>query len=108
MTLEVSKAIADSHMRHSTFLRSGTRTAADFDVDIGFTPQFVSVYNLTDGVKATWNAILGDDKQLVEAADGTKSYEAAGLSVKDRKLSVVVATKGLETDDDEVLIEAWG
>lgn len=109
MALTVTKAIADSHMRHSTFLRSGTRTAADFTVDLGFTPARVTVTNLTDRISATWFAVVGDDKQLVQVAAGTVTYEDGGLVVEnDRVLAVTVATVGLETDDDDVLIEAWG
>ena len=109
MALEVTKAIADSHMRHSTFLRSGERTAADFTVDLGFTPSRVTVTNLTDRVSATWHKLLGDAKQVVQVAAGTVTYADGGLAVEnDRVLAVTVATAGLETDDDDVLIEAWG
>jgi len=108
MALETTRNDADSHGRYSMILRSGTRTAADFTVDLGFDPRKVVVTNLTDRVRATWLSIIGDDTQLVEVAAGTMTYADAGVSCSKRQVNVTVATAGLETDDDDVLIEAWG
>ena len=109
MALAVTKSTAESHTQHSVFYRSGTRTAADFEVDLGFTPSKVTVTNLTDRTSATWYKPLGDAKQVKVVAAGTVTYADCGLSVtNDRVLEVDVSVASLETDDDEVLIEAWG
>lgn len=108
MALETTRNDADSHGRYSMILRSGTRTAADFTVDLGFDPRKVVVTNLTDRVRATWFSAVGDDTQLLEVAAGTMTYEDAGISCSKRQVTVDVSVASLETDDDDVLIEAWG
>lgn len=121
MALETKRLDADSHMRYSSIFRSGTRTAEDFKVDLGFVPLSVTVTNLTDGVSCTWFQHKGNGTNLCVTAAGAVSWEDGGVAMGkqvtdadegtylyNRTLEVTVATKGLETDDDEVLIEAWG
>lgn len=110
--------------RYAYGIRTGARTAADFTITLGFAPQVIRVVNLTDRVEAihyvdpgaaTGTTTYGLDaganaKSLVTAANGTRSYEAAGIAVTSDGLgfTVTVATKGLETNDDDTFFEAWG
>lgn len=92
--------------------RTGVRTADDFEVNVGFTPTRVRVTNLTDKVSGEMFFDSGLDggnnaKGLKTVAAGTRTYEAVGISLTERGFAVTVATAGLETDDDEVLWEAW-
>lgn len=93
--------------------RTGTRTAADFTITLGFDPKYIKVINLTDRVQAEHfvDAALdggSNAKSLVTVAAGTRTYAAAGIAVGNRAFTVTVATAGLETDDDNVYWEAWG
>jgi len=100
--------------RKACGIRTGTRTAGNFSIDLGFTPTHIRVCNLTDrieGFQVVAAALDGGSnaKGLKIIADGTKTYEATGITLDDdlRGFTVVVATIGLETDNDDVYWEAW-
>lgn len=89
---------------------SGTYTAADFTIDysdgLGFSPVAARVCNLTDR-----NETYGTDQSangLVSVAAGTRTLAAHGITFGDRSLTVDVSVAGPVTDNDVVLIEAWG
>lgn len=95
-------------------IRTGTRTAADFTIDLGFTPSHIRVINLTDRIEALHvvNPALDGGtnvKSLLTVAAGTRTYAAAGISLTTSKLgfTVDVSVASLETDDDDVYWEAW-
>lgn len=110
--------------RYAYGIRTGVRTAANFTITLGFKPSKIRVVNLTDRIEATHyvdpapvtgSTTYGLDaganaKSLVTIANGTRSYEAAGIALTSDKMgfTVTVATKTLETDDDDTLWEAWG
>lgn len=108
MTLATSRENAATYPKHTLVIRSGTRAAADFEVDIGFRPTKVLVTNLTNQVSAQWDHVSGNAKQLVTAATGDRTYEDGGIAVTAREVAVDVSVKNLETQDSVVLIEAWG
>lgn len=105
-------------------IRTGARAAADFTINVGFHPTKIRVVNLTDRIEAVHyvdpTAIVGTDtygldaganaKSLVTVAAGTRTYEAAGiaLTADGRGFTVTVATKTLETDNDDLFWECWG
>lgn len=107
-------------------IRTGVRTAADFTITLGFKPIKIRVVNLTDRIEAThyvdpapipapatttYGLHAGaNDYSLVTIANGTRTYEAAGIALTSDKLgfTVTVATKTLETNDDDCFWEAWG
>lgn len=100
--------------RYAWGTRTGTRTAANFAVELGFQPTHIRVVNLTDRVEALHRVDPNLDggsngKSLVTVAAGTRTYAAAGIALSASGLgfSVTVATAGLETDDDDVYWEAW-
>ncbi len=100
--------------RHAAGIRTGTRTAGNFSIDLGFTPTHVRVRNLTDRVEGLmiFGAALdagSNAKGIKCVAAGTKTYADVGITLDDdeRGFTVVVATAGLETDDDDVYWEAW-
>ena len=101
-------------VRYSWGTRTGTRSAADFTVTLGFMPKKIRVVNLTDRIEATHvvDANLGtaNAESLVTVAAGTRTYAAAGISVTDDGLgfAVDVSVAPLETDNDDTLWEAWG
>lgn len=110
--------------RYSYGIRTGTRTAANFTINLGFRPTKIRVVNLTDRIEATHyvdpSPVVGTDtygldaganaKSLVTVAAGTRTYEAAGIALTTDGMGfvVTVATKTLETDNDDTLWEAWG
>jgi len=100
--------------RRACGIRTGSRTAGDFSIDLGFTPTHICVHNLTDRIEGLMilNAALdagSNAKGLLTVAAGTKTYADLGITLDDdeRGFTVVVATVGLETDDDDVYWEAW-
>jgi hypothetical protein len=112
-------------VKYSSGIRSGARTAANFTVALGFRPKKIRVVNLTDRVEATHYVdpvqfVGGGDtkgldvgvnvKGLLTIANGTRTYVATGIALTSNGLgfTTTVATVGLETDDDDVLWEAWG
>lgn len=113
MTL-ASSSILDGRgdSKYACGARTGTRTAGDFTITLGFTPSKVRVVNLTDRVDATYwvGAALdggSNAKGLLQIADGTTTYADVGITVGDRDFTVDVSVVGLETDNDDVLWEAW-
>lgn len=102
----------DGLVRVARGTRTGTRTAANFTITLGFDPKYVKVINLTDRIQAELfvNSALGTSnaEELLRVADGTTTYASAGIAVSNNTFTVTVATAGLETDDDDVYWEAWG
>ena len=110
--------------RYAYGIRTGVRTAADFTINLGFRPTQIRVVNLTDRIEATHyvdpSPVTGtttygldagaNAKSLVTVAAGTRTYEAAGISLTTDGMGFVVdvSVKTLETDDDDLLWEAWG
>lgn len=100
--------------------RTGTRTAADFTIVLGFAPKKIRVINLTDRVEAEYwvdsglDSVSGNVKCLKTVAAGTRTYEDCGLTVlttegaSGRQFTVDVSDADLETDDDDVVWEAYG
>ena len=88
--------------------RTGTRTAGNFSITLGFNPKYVRVTNLTDRISAEWFEDIGNSLQLKTVAAGTRTFEDCGIAVTDNVVAVTVATATLETDDDSVVWEAWG
>jgi len=99
--------------------RTGTRTAADFTITVGFMPRYIRVVNLTDRIQAEYfldDALDGGNnvKALVQVAAGTVTYEDGGVVISStegadrRKVSVTIATVGLESDNDDVVWIAMG
>lgn len=105
-------------------IRTGVRTAADFTITLGFKPIKIRVVNLTDRIEAihyvdpapvTGTTTYGLDaganaKSLLTIANGTRTYEAAGIALTSDGLgfTVTVATKSLEVTDKDTFWEAWG
>ena len=100
--------------RRACGIRTGTRTAADFSIDLGFTPTHICVRNLTDRVEGFMilDAALdggSNAKGVKTVAAGTKTYADVGITLDAdaRGFTVDVSVAGLETDDDDVYWEAW-
>ncbi len=100
--------------RYAHGSRTGVRTAANFTITLGFLPTHIRVTNLTDRVEALQVVDANLDgglnaKGLLQVAAGTTTYADTGITVdaSEKGFTVVVATAGLETDDDEVIWEAW-
>jgi hypothetical protein len=110
----------------------GTYTAADFTITpeaqytnnnaptlatqqtfagLGFAPKKVRLLNLTDktSMEHFYDSDLGtaNVEGLKTVANGTRTYEASGLSVAGRSLTVDVSV-ALITDNDDFIIECWG
>ena len=105
-------------------IRTGTRTAANFTINLGFRPKKIRVANLTDRVEAIHHVDpdckVGTDtvgldaganaKSLLTLAAGTRTYAAAGIALTSngRGFTVTVATANLETANCDLCWEAWG
>lgn len=112
-------------VRYASGSRTGTRTAANFTIALGFIPTRIRVVNLTDRIDAL--QIVNSDldggsnaKGLLRIATGVTTYAATGIAVdtttvqasplitqKNASFTVTVATASLETDNDDVIWEAW-
>lgn len=88
--------------------RTGTRTAADFTVVLGFAPSYIKVTNLTDRITGEWFEKAAAGSNQLTVAAGTKTFADAGiaLTADGNGFTVTVATASLETDDDVVVWEA--
>jgi len=102
-------------VRYLSGSRTGTRTAADFTITLGFTPTHIRVTNLTDRIEALQivNSVLDSGsnvKGLLQIADGTTTYVDTGITLDDseKSFTVDVSTVDLETANDDVIWEAWG
>ena len=116
----VSNVITNTDLRYAMGTRTGTRTAADFTIQVGFQPKKVRVVNLTDRVEAEYwlddnlDATSGNLYALKTVSAGTRTYADCGVvvnsseGVSGRSFTVTVATAGLETADDDVVWEVWG
>lgn len=109
----------DSQNHYAYGSRTGTRTAADFSLDLGFKPRKVKFINLTDlavfEMYFDSNLDGGSNAKGVKIVDtgaGTTDITYADIGVTlgadNRSVDVVVATGGIETDNDDVIWEAWG
>ncbi len=108
MTLAATQSnVSGPSQLRSTGSRTGVRTAANFVLTLGFNPKYVKVTNLTDRITAEWFSDASNVLQLLTLAAGTRTYADCGVTVADNVVTVVVATVGLETDDDVVVWEAW-
>ena len=111
MALATSERKSDGVVRYFEQTRSGTRTAVDFDIDLGFYPERVVVTNVTDRISAEWTAglnALNATGHIKTWAAGTRTYEDCGVSVTGRTLMVDISVATLETDNDITLVQAWG
>ena len=112
MTLAVAQANVTSGVCYSSGSRTGTRTAADFTITLGFSPKYIKITNLTDRISAEWYAENGNATQLKTVAAGTRTLEACGISVSVADglatVSVDVSVANVETDNDVTVWEAWG
>ena len=116
----VSNVIENTDLRYAMGTRTGTRSAADFTIQVGFQPKKVRVVNLTDRIEAEYwldsnlDSTSGNVYALKTVAAGTRTYEDCGVVVNStegasgRSFSVTVATATLETADDDVVWECWG
>ena len=99
--------------RYAWGTRTGTRTAADFTIPLGFTPTHIRVANLTDRIFALHivDAALGTSnvESIKSVAAGTTTYEDCGITLtSDTKgFTVDVSVANLETDNDDTYWEAW-
>lgn len=92
--------------------RTGSRTEADFTITLPFNPKYFKISNATDKITAEWfdETLVpgaGNTAQLLTVAAGTRTFEATGVSIANNVVSVTVATKGLATDNDVTVWEAW-
>jgi hypothetical protein len=95
------------------FSGTGTYTAADFPVSVaeglGFTPNYARFINLTDRVTMEQfvDAALdggSNAKGLKQVAAGTGTYEATGLAITAKTVTLDVDVCLLTNADDFVLI----
>lgn len=89
---------------------TGVRTAANFTIVLGFEPKHIKVTNLTDRISGEWYDESPAGTQLLTIATGVRTYADAGIALNadGDGFTVTVATAGLETDDDDVIWEAFG
>lgn len=107
LTARQENVLGNSQFRASGS-RTGTRTAADFSLTLGFNPKYVKVSNLTDRVSGEWFEDIGNTEQLKTVAAGTRTFADCGIAVTENVVAVTVATAALETDNDVTVWEAWG
>jgi hypothetical protein len=90
--------------------RTGARTAADFTITLPFEPKFVKVVNLTNKISGEWADVNASNlNQLIRTAANLGTYPASyNISVANNIVTVIVATSGLESDNNAVYWEAWG
>jgi len=113
MTLtKISENIGPTGIR-VMFSGTGTYTSADFPVSVaeglGFTPAYVRFTNLTDRVTMEQfvDTLLdggSNAKGLKQVAAGTGTYEATGLTVTAKTVTLDVDVCLLTDNDDFILV----
>ncbi len=106
----VSTQVNSDGANHQAFgSRSGTRTAANFTISLGFRPSYVKVQNLTDGLSHEWTEGMnaGDFIETTFSTGAMTVQTDDKLTISDTGFSCVV-DGGIETDNDLVVWEARG
>lgn len=90
--------------------KTGTYTAADFTITLGFTPTYVKVVNVTDRITQEWYAGMNSGDFMETAANGVRTLETDDQLVVNTTANtfLVVAAGGAMTDNDTVVWEARG
>ncbi len=88
---------------------TGTYTAADVTLTLGFKPKYFKVVNATDRLTQEWYAGMNKGDFLETAAAGTQTLETDDkLVVNDDGTVNLVANGGIITDNDTVVWVAFG
>lgn len=88
---------------------TGTYTAADVTLTLGFKPKHFKVTNVTDRLTQEWFAGMNFGDFLETAANGDKTLETDNkLEVNDDGTVDLIADGGIITDNDTVVWEAFG
>ena len=83
---------------------SGTYTAADVTLTIGFVPSYFKIVNVTDRLTQEWFAGMNSGDFIETAANGTKTLETDDQIIVNTDGTVtVVAAGGAITDNDTVV-----
>ena len=98
--------------RYASGTLTGTEAAADFTIDLGFTPTFIRVVNLTDRIEAEHIVdpaldAAANAKSLLTVAVGTRTYADAGISVSNRSFTVDISVATLGATAKDVFWEAY-
>src|SRR5262245_19117862 len=80
---------------------SGTYTAADFTITLGFVPRYFCIENLTDRIKYEWYEGMTGTHYLKTVAAGTRTLDtSSGITVgTDGTVIVDVSVDGIQTDN---------
>jgi hypothetical protein len=88
---------------------TGTYTAADVTLTLGFKPRYFKVINVTDRLTQEWYAGMNVGDFLETAAAGTQTLETDDkLVVNSDGTVTLVAAGGIITDNDTVVWVAHG
>lgn len=89
---------------------SGTYTAADFVITLGFKPRYFVIENVTDRVKCEWYEGMASGDYIKTVAAGTRTLETSdGVIVNtDGTVSIDVSVDGIQTDNDQIAWMALG
>lgn len=101
---------SDGIVHHASGKATGTYTAADFTITLGFTPKYVKVVNVTDRITQEWYEGMNSGDFMETAATGVRTLEIDDQLVVSTSANTfsVVAAGGAMTDNDVVVWEARG
>lgn len=119
MTLATTQSNSASVTNTAMGRRSGTRTAADFTITLGFDPRYFVIENLTDRVKCEWFDGMNQGDYIKTIANGTRTLETGdGVIVRNSvtdhangvagTVDIDVSVDSIETDDDQIQWMAVG
>jgi len=117
MAQTLSQAQTDGVVRRASGSATGTYTAADLTITLGFVPRYVKVINVTDRVTQEWFEGMNQGDFIETAANGVRTLEtddklvvgAVGDSgTTDEGQFTIVANGGAITDNDTVVWVAEG
>lgn len=108
MAVVSAQANSDGVRHHASGSETGTYTAADYTITLGFVPKYVKVVNVTDRITQEWWYGMTAGNFLETAADGTRTLETdSGILVNSDGTVTVDVSTGNQTDNDTVVWEAW-
>lgn len=109
MTQTVTQNNPDGVSRFAEGSYSGTYTAANVTITLGFNPTYFKITNMTDRVSQEWYSGMNSGDFLETAAAGTRTLETDDQIIVNTDGTVtVVAAGGAITDNDTVVWEARG
>lgn len=109
MALTTTQSNNDGTLKYASGAFSGTYTAANATLTLGFVPKHFKITNVTDRLTQEWHEGMNSGDFIETAANGTRTLETDDQIIVNTDGTItIVAAGGAMTDNDTVVWEAQG